>query len=150
MWTYQNSNPFTIRWNDNVQQCQNKGFPKSLQKGNAMQACMLRFWKGKAPRHFLLGRGHPMRKFTGAFQGHQGNDQGAWRAWRQSPPLPLWVSGLAVKFAVPFKHKVKDQLLLGDLSSIQMRWGGIQSYKYICTELFVVGNLKNMLVWWIV
>ena len=32
--------------------------------------------------------GHPVRKLqisTGAFQGHQGNDKGA---WRQSPPLP--------------------------------------------------------------
>ena len=34
------------------------------------------FERARAPRHFLFGKGHPMRKFkisTGAFQGHQGN-----------------------------------------------------------------------------
>ena len=34
------------------------------------------FKRARPPRHFLIG--------TGAFQGHQGNDQ---RAWRQSPSL---------------------------------------------------------------
>ena len=46
------------------------------------------FDRASAPRHLLLGKGHPMRKLcisTGAFQGHQGNDH---RAWRQSPSLP--------------------------------------------------------------
>ena len=54
------------------------------------QACMLCFRKGKTQRHFLLGKGHSMRKLRisiGAFQGHQGNDE---RAQRQSPLLPLW------------------------------------------------------------
>ena len=38
------------------------------------------FEMARAWRHFLLGKGHPMkklRKFTAAFQGHQGNEQGA-------------------------------------------------------------------------
>ena len=44
----------------------------------------------RARRHFLLGKGHPMRKLfisIQAFEGHQGqgNDQGA---SRQSPSLP--------------------------------------------------------------
>ena len=46
------------------------------------QACMLRFERARAPRPFNLGKGHPMRKLStssGACQGHQGNDQGAWR-----------------------------------------------------------------------
>ena len=53
------------------------------------QACMLCFRKGKTQRHFLLGKGHSMRKLRisiGAFQGHHGNDE---RAQRQSPLLPL-------------------------------------------------------------
>ena len=34
------------------------------------------FERAIAPRHFLLGKGHLMRKFsTGSLQGHQGNDQ---------------------------------------------------------------------------
>ena len=51
----------------------------------SFQACMLHFWKGKGTLgHFLIDKGHPMRKMlisTVAFQGHEGKDQ---RAWRQS------------------------------------------------------------------
>ena len=46
------------------------------------------FERARAPRHFLLGEGHPLMKLqncTGAFQGHEGNDQGI---RRQSPLLP--------------------------------------------------------------
>ena len=56
-----------------------------------MQACMLRFFKGQGHQgifSLLKAKGHPMRKLLmsiRAFQGHQGNDQGA---WRQSPALP--------------------------------------------------------------
>ena len=37
------------------------------------------FERARAPRHFLFGKGHPMRKLlvsTVTFQGHQGNDKG--------------------------------------------------------------------------
>ena len=44
-----------------------------------LRAVCFVFERARAPRHFLLGKGHPMMKLqicTGAFQGHQGNDQG--------------------------------------------------------------------------
>ena len=52
------------------------------------------FERARTPRHFLLGKGHPIRKLktsAGAFQGCQGNGQGA---WRQSPQCLCEVSGL--------------------------------------------------------
>ena len=36
------------------------------------------FERARSPRHFILGKKHP-KSSTGAFQGHQGNDQGAQR-----------------------------------------------------------------------
>ena len=59
------------------------------------------FQRAGAPRNFLIGKGHPMRKlyiFTGAFQGHQGNYQGP---SRQLPLLPRWISGLQMEFWTP-------------------------------------------------
>ena len=64
-----------------------------LPKNSSPDVLMLRFLKrARAPRHFSL-KGHPMRKlliFTGAFQGHQGNDQGAWRKLPLLPPACTW------------------------------------------------------------
>ena len=40
------------------------------------------FERARAQRHSLLGKGHPYEEIlisSGAFQGHQGNNQGAWR-----------------------------------------------------------------------
>ena len=56
--------------------------------GNKNRTVCFVFEGERAPRHLLLGKGQPVRKLyvsIGAFQGHQGNDQGA---WRQSPLLP--------------------------------------------------------------
>ena len=46
-------------------------------RGRTAGVCFI-FEMARAPRHFLLGKGHPMRKLsisTAAFQGHQGNDR---------------------------------------------------------------------------
>ena len=50
------------------------------------------FERTMAPRHFLIGKGHPLRKSynsIGAFQGRQGNDQGAWRQLPMLPPCSI-------------------------------------------------------------
>ena len=62
------------------------------------------FERASAPRHVLLGKGHPMMKLqicTGAFPGHQGNDQGT---QRQSPLLLREVIGL---------HHFPDSVAIG-------------------------------------
>ena len=46
------------------------------------------FERAKAPRQFLLDKGHPMWKLyisTGAFKGTEAMTK---KAWRQLPPLP--------------------------------------------------------------
>ena len=51
-------------------------------------------YASSAPRHCLLGKGHPMSKlliYIVAFQGHQCIDQvlgTGLEAWRQAPSLP--------------------------------------------------------------
>ena len=69
----------TNGWKDLAFEAKKKGLVSSL-----CQACTLCsvFERAMTPRHFLLGKGHPMRKLyisIVAFQGHQGNDQGAWK-----------------------------------------------------------------------
>ena len=52
--------------------------------GDCRAVCFV-FERARAPRHFLFGKGHPMRKLyisTRAFEGHQGNGKGQ---RRQSP-----------------------------------------------------------------
>ena len=84
--------------------CQAQIFKREL----GPQACILCLWKGQGHQGiFSLVKDTPMRKLsisTGAFQGHQGNDHGA---WGHTPLLPLWsIRPGPAKFTWVFPSKV--------------------------------------------
>ena len=62
----------------------------------SQQAVSFVFERARAPRHFLLDKGHPI--FFSAFQGHQGYDQGAWKQISFIASLKYRGLGIGFKF----------------------------------------------------
>ena len=92
-----------------VRKVQNEIQNNKIKKGLKIQACILRFWKGKGTKVFLfLGkRASYMKKLyisTGAFQGHQGNDgQG-----HRGIPLRCLREESGLKIPTETKHHTRE------------------------------------------